>query len=61
MSEVVLGMLDLTDATVHRLGSVHLHAECGKYLDTVRIGPLASVSEEALRWCPVCWPGRSGP
>jgi hypothetical protein len=47
-----VGMLDLTDYTLHRCGNVNMTTACGVKLDNLMVGPFKAVSQRADFRCP---------
>jgi hypothetical protein len=52
----MVGLLDLTDHTLHLAGEVHLVTRCGVPLQSVTAGPLDALEHRAARRCLECWP-----
>ena len=52
----MVGMLDLTDRTLHLAGTVHLVTRCGVSLENATVGPLWVLEDRADRRCPECGP-----
>jgi hypothetical protein len=52
----MVGMLDLTDRTLHLAGTVHLVTQCGVPLESATVGPLWVLEDRAVRRCPECGP-----
>lgn len=58
IKESDVGMLDLSDNTLHRPSHCHLITQCGLQMDVCKVGPVGALSGEMRRLCPECWAGK---